>query len=296
MCRNFRTTSYTELLQAAREIAADLHAHVDVRGSAEMMAEPKSNQMGMQLSLGLEDVSGLEGISGQATQIASPSIGGNSSNQSRQIGNQPITEKDTSAKNMIPGRTMPAICVDYGSVLAAQEHSQKDIPTQRGEFDAQEEFDTQDYFPLTLKISPLIWGYEADWSSHLLFNTRVETAAGPKENMWSDSYRCRHCVLPATRFDERNTEKLTIDGYVPSRCSFTQKGNAPFFLAGIWRENRFSLLTCAPNSVVSPVHNRMPIVMGIPEAVQWLNPYKKPHFRNDAIDLICTPEFRYKHV
>ena len=41
-------------------------------------------------------------------------------------------------------------------------------------------------------------------------------------------------------------------------------------MAGICEAGRFSVVTTAPNKDVSPVHNRMPLVLGPGESSLWL--------------------------
>lgn len=45
----------------------------------------------------------------------------------------------------------------------------------------------------------------------------------------------------------------------------------PFLMAGIWQDDRFSVLTCEPDAQVARIHNRMPLLLSPATALTWLN-------------------------
>ena len=51
---------------------------------------------------------------------------------------------------------------------------------------------------------------------------------------------------------------------------FAMPGGAPVLLAGVWQDDRFSVVTTEPNAWVSPVHARMPLVLRPAEVPLWL--------------------------
>lgn len=98
--------------------------------------------------------------------------------------------------------------------------------------------------------------------SKAVANTRIETAL--KLGMWKESFRARRCLLPADAFFE------PIAGMArTTMAKFELKSGAPFAFAGLYgpstfkdeRVNCCSMLTTEPNALVSPIHNRMPVIL-----------------------------------
>jgi putative SOS response-associated peptidase YedK len=88
----------------------------------------------------------------------------------------------------------------------------------------------------------------------------------------------RRCVVPADGFYEW---RRGPDGRrQPLR--FTVDHGQPFALAGLWDRWRdpatgepldsCTILTCAPNSLVAPVHDRMPVILTREAEDLWLDP------------------------
>jgi putative SOS response-associated peptidase YedK len=88
----------------------------------------------------------------------------------------------------------------------------------------------------------------------------------------------RRCVVPADGFYEW---RRGPDGRrQPLR--FTVDDGQPFALAGLWDRWRdpatgepldsCTILTCAPNSLVAPVHDRMPVILTREAEDLWLDP------------------------
>jgi len=109
------------------------------------------------------------------------------------------------------------------------------------------------------------WGLTPIWAktrSTLLTNTQSEDVL--IKPTWSESFRRRRCLLPATSFFEPaevNGKKYQIE--------FWMKDALPFAFAGVWqkseafgeKQNCCSILTCKPNSLVGEVHHRMPVII-----------------------------------
>ena len=53
-----------------------------------------------------------------------------------------------------------------------------------------------------LGIHAMRWGYSVTWQKDVLFNTKMETALGPKASMWDESIQRRRCVVPSLGFYE----------------------------------------------------------------------------------------------
>lgn len=126
------------------------------------------------------------------------------------------------------------------------------------------------------KTQTLRWGYEASWSKSLLFNTRYETALDvSKPNMWHDSLLNRRCIVPSLGFYETHRSETFVNPKTgksnKQQYLFTLPDTPLIFLAGIYEQDRFSLMTTKPNAYVEPIHNRMPVVLREEELFTWLS-------------------------
>lgn len=124
-----------------------------------------------------------------------------------------------------------------------------------------------------LRIVPATkrWGFETADRAQIIFNTRIETAN--ERPLWKSSLERRRCVIPVRAFYESHATERAISPKtrreVQQLYRFTGDGDV-LFLAGIWRGDRFSVITTVPNISVAPVHDRMPLMLS-QEAIQdWL--------------------------
>ena len=108
------------------------------------------------------------------------------------------------------------------------------------------------------------WGLHVKSISHLVINTRSETA--DVRPLTADSYHSRRCVLPARGFYEWDR-----DG---NRYRFTFPDQHILLLGGIYDlnegEKRFSILTKNANRDMEKVHERMPVIIPVECAKKWL--------------------------
>ncbi|TNE59854.1 MAG: SOS response-associated peptidase [Bacteroidetes bacterium] len=146
--------------------------------------------------------------------------------------------------------------------------------------------------PTTLQT--MTWGLVPHWSkdganSGKLINARAEGIL-EKPSFRSPALR-RHCLVPADSFYEWRT--LPGKRKIPYRIRL-QNGKM-LFMAGIWEEWRgatgakqtFSIITTSPNAEITPLHNRMPVILTRPDAQQyWLETQDPDEIRN----LLHTPE------
>lgn len=124
----------------------------------------------------------------------------------------------------------------------------------------------------------LRWGFPnpSTQDSRLVFNTRIETAlsqAQTGQGLWADPIRYGRCLVPVRAFYERWTQPDPSSPDAPRgrrQVRFSLAGHRVFLLACVRDERHFSVVTCPPNAAVSPVHNRMPLVLGPGESATWL--------------------------
>lgn len=118
------------------------------------------------------------------------------------------------------------------------------------------------------------WGYPVSWSKGPIFNTRSDTALGSPETMWRESLDERRCIVPAWGFFESHRTETSLSlktgKKIKRQYLFTPEDNAPLFLAGIYEADHFSLMTTEPNAVVSPIHDRMPVILEPRTLRDWL--------------------------
>lgn len=108
------------------------------------------------------------------------------------------------------------------------------------------------------------WGFTQQYQKGLLINVRAETVLSKPS--FRDSMRHCRCVIPAAGFYEWNKAKEQV--------SFRMPQSKILYMAGIWqptaKEKQFTILTTSPNDSVSPVHDRMPLVLTSEEIIPWI--------------------------
>ena len=109
----------------------------------------------------------------------------------------------------------------------------------------------------------------------LLINARVETVREKKS--FAESVAERRCVIPAKKFYEWDRDK--------NKAEFSPVKEKSVYLAGIYRDSDFVILTTAANGSMKPVHDRMPLTLRRDQIEPWLTDAEK----TDGI-LSQTPE------
>ena len=136
------------------------------------------------------------------------------------------------------------------------------------------------------RLSHMLWGLLPGWVKDPLqaprpINARAETIA--EKASFRGPWRHHRCLLPSTGFFEK--------GHLIQR-----KDRQLFWLAGVWDRwigpdgsevETCCVITTQPNSLVAPLHDRMPVI--IPEGLEsiWLEPGDGAHRR--ALEPMLTP-------
>jgi putative SOS response-associated peptidase YedK len=121
------------------------------------------------------------------------------------------------------------------------------------------------------------WGFVPHWSKdqnlgYRLINARAETVS--KKRAFRDSLNDRRCIIPADGFYEW---KHLPGGKQPYLIRLT--GGSPFGFAGLWdrwaepngtTHRTFTILTTSANSLIRPVHPRMPVILDRSQREEWL--------------------------
>jgi putative SOS response-associated peptidase YedK len=114
------------------------------------------------------------------------------------------------------------------------------------------------------------WGLQPAWSKAPIINAQCETIL--EKPTFRDAFLHRRCLIPADGFYEWRRK-------TPIR--FVMRDRSPFCFAGIWdtwhkaadeKPECCCILTTAPNELVAPCHNRMPLILPSTAYDTWLNP------------------------
>lgn len=125
----------------------------------------------------------------------------------------------------------------------------------------------------------LKWGLVPQWAqdkttSRKLINARGETVA--VKPSFKKAFRLRRVLIPASGFYEWKKEGKRK---MPYLIGMNQE--KPFALAGLWErwkgKDGSNLQTCAiittrANSLLLPVHHRMPVIISRENYISWLDP------------------------
>ena len=117
------------------------------------------------------------------------------------------------------------------------------------------------------------WAKDPSIGSRMI-NARGETVA--QKPSFRTALRRRRCLVLADGFCEW---KKTAGQKTPMRI--TLKEREPFAFAGLWEvwkspEDEWvrscTIITTAPNTLMEPIHNRMPVILPQEAEETWLNP------------------------
>lgn len=152
----------------------------------------------------------------------------------------------------------------------------------------------------TGEIAPLRWGLVPYWAKDLtigqkLINARVETLA--EKPAFRSALQRRRCVIFADGFYEWTGAKNRKQPY-----RFTVGDGAPFAFAGLWERwgpkdatvATCAIVTCAPNALLAPFHDRMPAILDdgaldawlrgdVADALETIVPYDPARMRQTAV-------------
>ncbi len=118
--------------------------------------------------------------------------------------------------------------------------------------------------PVLLGSGPELmrWGYQLP--NTLVINARAETAE--EKPLFRGSIAMRRCVIPSTGFYEWDQEKR--------KHLFRLPGEQVLYMAGLYEkregENRYCILTTKANPSMTPIHDRMPLVLRREQVDPWL--------------------------
>ena len=134
--------------------------------------------------------------------------------------------------------------------------------------------------------SVMSWGFtfrnrSGGGSSRPLFNARSETLA--QRPAFRTAFAERRCLIPANGFYEWRSA-----GGTKTPMWIHRTDEQPFAFAGIYNtrpSDAASVITCEPNSLMSGIHNRMPVILSDEQYDAWLDPETDAN----TLNILLTP-------
>lgn len=125
----------------------------------------------------------------------------------------------------------------------------------------------------------LQWGLVPFWADdpktgYKMINARAESVT--QKPAYRKSFRSRRCLVPSDGFFEW---KKVNGGKQPYWISL--KEETIFCFAGLWDRwkgpegeeiESYTIITTSPNSLVAPMHDRMPVILPSDAYAKWLDP------------------------
>ena len=127
------------------------------------------------------------------------------------------------------------------------------------------------------------WGIIPSWTREKrpLINARAETVR--EKGSFKESFMRRRCLLPADGFYE-----WTKIGKRPHL--FALNNDDPFALASFWETveqiPRCCLLTTSANSLLEPIHDRMPVIVRREDWPEW---FSSKELADESFQRITAP-------
>ena len=133
--------------------------------------------------------------------------------------------------------------------------------------------DGRDLGHLRWGLVPGRWALER--KGRPLINARAESVA--TQPAFAESFRERRCLIPADGFYEwRRDERGKVPVWVH------RPDDELFAFAGVWASYlprgeeepivSCAIVTCEPNGVMRPIHDRMPVILDPSAEARWLDP------------------------
>lgn len=139
------------------------------------------------------------------------------------------------------------------------------------------------------------WGLIPSWAKdatigNKLANARGETVADKPS--FRSAFKSRRCIIPASGFYEWKTEQG-----VKQPWYINLKSGDPMAFAGLWEvwhpKEGETVVTCciittAANTLMEPIHDRMPVILDPEQWGTWLSPNERHAVR--LLPMICSHE------
>lgn len=147
----------------------------------------------------------------------------------------------------------------------------------------------------TGKADFYVWGLIPSWAKdpsigNRMINARAETLA--EKPSFRGALKYRRCLIPADGFFEWQVQ-VGSKSKIPHHIRM--KSAQPFAFAGLWEDwhapdgsniKSCTIITTQPNDLMTPIHNRMPVILPRNAYAQWLAP--APGQAEDLLPLLVS--------
>ncbi len=131
------------------------------------------------------------------------------------------------------------------------------------------------------RVTAAHWGLVPSWAKdpkigNRMINARAETIT--EKSVYRNAFRRRRCIVPVDGF----YEWAPIVGAKHKQPYFIHgRDEQPLAFAGLWEQWRrddepalrsCTIVTCAANEVMAPIHDRMPVILPASAWNEWLDP------------------------
>jgi len=130
------------------------------------------------------------------------------------------------------------------------------------------------------RVSMFKWGLIPSWSKNpsigeRMINARAETLA--EKPSFRNAYRRRRCLILADGFYEWKQDPNLRSKQPMYICL---NNSQPFAFAGLWEVwkspegdevHSCTIITTGPNTLLEPIHNRMPVILPADAYKEWLS-------------------------
>lgn len=182
------------------------------------------------------------------------------------------------------------MCGRYGFIPGSKDQFKKRFNVERVDFDINPHYNVApgQTMPVVTHHSPntveeMKWGLVPFWAKdpkigYQMINARAETVA--TKPSFRRSFTKQRCLVPASGFFEWKK----LDG--SKQPFYIRLKHAPLFsfagLYDIWKDaegrelKTYTIITTEPNSLLAPIHNRMPVILTEAGEITWLNEAPSP--------------------
>ena len=147
------------------------------------------------------------------------------------------------------------------------------------------------------------WGLVPFWAKDSKIGSRMINAVGETaatKPAFRSAYRKRRCLVLANGFYEWKK-----DGKRRTPIYLTLKSGDAMAFAGLWEiwkspngeyVRSCTIVTTTPNSLIKPVHNRMPVILSEENEALWLDPLTEDPKILESLLIPAPPELMAAHV
>jgi putative SOS response-associated peptidase YedK len=133
------------------------------------------------------------------------------------------------------------------------------------------------------ELTVMRWGLVPFWSkdSNVAYSTiNAKAESVPKSPAFREAFKRRRCLVPADWFYE--WQRIEMDATTKQPYAVALKDDSLFAFGGLWESwkdkesgkslETYTIFTCDPNSIMEPLHNRMPVIIKRSDYERWLAP------------------------